>query len=52
MTDPHAARLLRAPPVLPALDIERTVAFSWRTREFAILDPDGNLITFHQPEAG
>jgi uncharacterized glyoxalase superfamily protein PhnB len=93
MTTEETAALVAATPVLPSLDIARTVAFwhtedaelpkasgcriqvkgidalyshchaagivhpnaplvmkPWGTREFAILDPDGNCLTFHQSD--
>ena len=44
-------RFISATPVLTSLDIERSAALHaqpWATREFAVLDPDGNLVTFAQ----
>jgi catechol 2,3-dioxygenase-like lactoylglutathione lyase family enzyme len=37
---------------LAVADLERSLAFyrrPWGNLEFAILDPDGNLITFYEP---
>ena len=59
MTD--ATRFISATPVLASLDIERSIEFycsrlrfatlqtpAWGSREFAVLDPDGNLVRFAQ----
>ena len=58
MSKEESPALISATPVLPSPDLARTVAFYCGVpgfeevhvdpREFAILDPDGNLVTFHE----